>query len=71
MCKNAKRDYCGKLSRWKLRLQEYDFIINHVPGNENVLANYLSRTHKDGYLLDVIFGVNTVESDLGRLVCCQ
>ena len=32
-----------KLLRWKLRMQEFDFTIQHVPGKDNVIADYLSR----------------------------
>eukprot|EP00762_Andalucia_godoyi_P008723 ANDGO_04722.mRNA.1 Retrovirus-related Pol polyprotein from transposon 17.6 len=32
-----------KLIRWRLRLQEYDFTITHIPGSSNVVADALSR----------------------------
>jgi tRNA A-37 threonylcarbamoyl transferase component Bud32 len=32
-----------KLVRWRLRLQEYDFTVEHIPGKENVVADTLSR----------------------------
>ena len=40
--KSAK-DPRGKLARWTLRLQEYDFTISHVPGRDNHLRDILSR----------------------------
>ena len=33
----------GKVGRWRLLLQEYDYIIQHVPGKANVVADCLSR----------------------------
>jgi hypothetical protein len=34
-----------KLIRWKLRLQEYNFEIIHIPGKRNVIADTLSRCY--------------------------
>jgi len=33
----------GRLSRWLLKLSEYNFKFQHIPGSENLLADYLSR----------------------------
>ncbi|TNN12381.1 Retrovirus-related Pol polyprotein from transposon 17.6, partial [Schistosoma japonicum] len=54
------RDPRGKLSRWTLRLQEYDFTIGHIPGSRN-----------DASLPEVACGVNRVQTDLERLLRCQ
>ena len=32
-----------KLVRWKLRLQEFDFTIVHIPGKTNIIADCISR----------------------------
>ena len=32
-----------KVLRWKLQLQEYDFVVRHCPGKSNVVADCLSR----------------------------
>jgi hypothetical protein len=32
-----------KVVRWRLRLQEYDFEVQHIPGRENAVADALSR----------------------------
>jgi len=33
-----------KVIRWRCRLQEYDFTIEHLPGEENIIADLLSRS---------------------------
>jgi hypothetical protein len=32
-----------KLERWALRLREFDFEVEHLPGEQNVVADHLSR----------------------------
>ncbi len=32
-----------KLERWALRLQEFDFTVRHLKGEQNVVADCLSR----------------------------
>lgn len=33
----------NRMSRWILAIQEYDFDIEHIPGKDNILADFLSR----------------------------
>jgi hypothetical protein len=33
----------GRVVRWRLMLQEFDFITQHIPGKDNVVADALSR----------------------------
>lgn len=33
----------GKVLRWKLAIQEYNFRVEHIPGEENIVADALSR----------------------------
>jgi len=33
----------GRIARWMLLLQEYDFEIIHKPSRQHVMANHLSR----------------------------
>ena len=39
----SKKDCRGKLGRWALRLEEFDFSIRHVAGKDNADADLLSR----------------------------
>ena len=62
------RDPRGKLARWMIRLQEYDFSIGHVPGKENVMADYLSRPDMEAELPLTAYAVNSIEGDPLELV---
>jgi hypothetical protein len=37
-----------KIVRWRLQLQDFDFMIRHIPGKEQVVADYFSRAHMLG-----------------------
>ena len=39
-CKNFK---AGKLYRWAVRLQDFEFTAKYIPGDDNIFADYLSR----------------------------
>ncbi|ETL86612.1 hypothetical protein L917_13979 [Phytophthora nicotianae] len=39
----TRANLAGRLHRWSLTLQEYDFGIEYCPGSTNVVANALSR----------------------------
>lgn len=47
---NKHRDDKTKFTRWSLLLQEYDFVIEHVAGKENLLADFLSRHPQQGFV---------------------
>ena len=53
------KDPSGRLSRWALRLQEFDFEVQYKPGSSNTLAGGPSRLLTDGvdqsHFNDVIF----------------
>ena len=38
-----KQALTGRLARWMLLLQEFDFRIQHLPGVQHAVADYLSR----------------------------
>ena len=39
----GKQALIGKLARWMLLLQEFDFVIQHRPGTQHAAADFLSR----------------------------
>ena len=39
----SKQELTGKLARWTLLLQEFEFDILHRQGVQNAIADYLSR----------------------------
>jgi transposase InsO family protein len=43
------RSTTPKVVRWHLALQEYDFVVRHIPGAENHVADALSRLHDVSY----------------------
>ena len=43
-----KASIVGKMARWMLILQEFDFVIQHTPGKENAVADFLSRLEEPG-----------------------
>ncbi|CBY34671.1 unnamed protein product [Oikopleura dioica] len=40
---DAKISKNDKLARWASYLSQYDFVITYLPGEENIVADYLSR----------------------------
>ena len=40
---DEKDSYSAKINRWKLHLSEYDYVIRHIAGEKNIVADALSR----------------------------
>ena len=40
---NQYKTHNKKLMRWALQLEEFDFVVQHIPGRENACADFLSR----------------------------
>lgn len=54
-----KPSHSAKINRWKLHLSEYDFVIKHIAGVDNVVADALSRCLVSEDNLD--YGIDTSE----------
>ena len=67
-------DPTGRLSRWRMRLQELDFTVKYKKGKENVVADCISRLPTFGYsTVDVdtelpVFAINA-ENELATHHC--
>ena len=48
----SKQALTGKLARWMLLLQEFEFDIQHRPGTQHAVADYLSRIENGADLVD-------------------
>lgn len=43
----AQKDLNGRLARWSLKLQSFNFTIEHRKGSANIVPDALSRVHMD------------------------
>jgi len=57
------KDLDGRLAHWSLKLQIYDFVIEHRKGSENVVADILSRMI-ESIDLELFLGFETQNSSL-------
>ena len=53
----SHKDLTGRLARWSLHLQSYDFSIEHRQGKQNVVPDTLSR-----------YDMDEISSDVGNLI---
>jgi hypothetical protein len=60
-----KYDYNKKTERWKAWISEFDIKYNHIQGNENLIADELSR---DTELKDsIVMNVNDLNTPFGPI----
>ncbi|EDV98581.1 GH22324 [Drosophila grimshawi] len=58
----SMKDLSGRLARWSLQLQGYDFCIEHRKGTDNVVADTLSRSVEEiGFEPEQLLGFTTTE----------
>lgn len=50
-----------KVVRWRIFMQSFVFLLRHIPGKKNVIADYLSRLHENDQPIDTF--CNMFESD--------
>ncbi|CAF4686011.1 unnamed protein product, partial [Rotaria sp. Silwood1] len=49
---NTKQQLNSKCERWRLKLQQYKFMIRYIKGKHNTVADYLSRSPLDNASYD-------------------
>jgi hypothetical protein len=58
----------NRMARWVGKLQEYDFVIEHIPGEKNVVADVLSR--RADYSLGAALLVDASAQFLAKVRAC-
>lgn len=59
----------GKIVRWMLLLQRYDFEVVYCPGNKYVMANHLSRLESGEPAFDTHLGTHSTQRILEIAIC--
>lgn len=49
-----QRDLTGRLARWSLKLQGFNFRIEHRRGKDNIVPDVLSRAHEGEFCVEVV-----------------
>lgn len=65
---DLKAHIVSKVQRWALYLSQFTYIINHIPGDENVMADIMTRWCK-GYRSTKISRIQV--ANLDRLPCVR
>lgn len=58
---NTLKDPSGRLARWSVRLQQYDFNIIHRRGKDNIVPDALSRSVP---VIDIVAANNPIFTDI-------
>ena len=54
-----------------MELSEYQYIFQHIPGKQNILANYLSRTPTKNNCTDIAEEPNLIHEEVLPIVECE
>ena len=54
----------GRIARWMMELNEFNFQLEHIPGNENIVPDVLSRCNDEqvGAIADVLADIGNIDS---------
>ncbi len=63
----GKRDCLGKLDRWSLFLENFDFCTKHVPGKDHLGPDTLSRISENDTTLHDLKSIDNILTKLSNL----
>jgi len=57
------KGHTGKVERWKMAIQEYDFDMEFIPGRDNIIADILSRINRIDNSDPIVQELNLLEQE--------
>lgn len=57
-----------KVMRWRVYLQSFSFSLRHIPGKQNLVADWLSRAHDEDDRADLVQAQPTVLANFAQLM---